>query len=98
MAWFDGRTVRSVPGVLLQRDTELAALGRQLIDVRAGTGRVIIVDGPAGIGKSSLLAATAATARASGMRTLRAAGNPLESDAGLYDCQGAEPALAASSG
>jgi DNA-binding NarL/FixJ family response regulator len=68
--------------VLLQRDSELAALGRQLADVRAGTARVIIVDGPAGIGKSSLLAAIAEVAQAAGMRTLRASGSPLEQEAG----------------
>jgi DNA-binding NarL/FixJ family response regulator len=67
---------------LLQRDAELSALGRQLGAVHAGTGRVIIVDGPAGIGKSSLLAATADTAEAAGIRILRASASPLEQDAG----------------
>jgi DNA-binding NarL/FixJ family response regulator len=67
---------------LLQRDAELSCIGRQLVDVRAGTGRVITVDGPAGIGKSSLLAMVADTAKASGMRTLWASGSPLEHDAG----------------
>jgi DNA-binding NarL/FixJ family response regulator len=73
---------QGVARVLLQRDAELSALGRQLVAVRAGSGRVIIVDGPAGIGKSSLLAATADTAEAAGTRTLRASGSPLEQDAG----------------
>ncbi|GAA1858573.1 LuxR family transcriptional regulator [Asanoa iriomotensis] len=67
---------------LLQRDAELASLWRQLTEVRSGAGRLIVVDGPAGIGKSSLLAATAAAAARAGMRTLRAAGSPLEQDAG----------------
>ncbi|MEV4623127.1 AAA family ATPase [Asanoa sp. NPDC049573] len=71
-----------MPRVLLQRDAELASLGRQVAAVRAGIGRMIIVDGPAGIGKSSLLGATAETASAAGVRTLRAAGSPLEQDAG----------------
>ena len=68
--------------LLLQRDAELAALDRQLAEVRAGSGRVIVVEGPAGIGKSSLLAAVARAATASGLRALRAWGGPLELDAG----------------
>lgn len=71
-----------MPRVLLQRDAELATLGRQFAAVRAGAGRVIIVDGPAGIGKSTLLAAAVRAATASGMRALRAWGSPLEHDAG----------------
>jgi DNA-binding CsgD family transcriptional regulator len=69
-------------GALLQRDAELATLARQLAPVRAGAGRVIIVEGPSGIGKSSLLAAAARAADASGIRILRAWGGPLEQDAG----------------
>lgn len=68
-----------MPRVLMQRDAEMAALDRQLGQVRAGAGRVIVVEGPAGIGKSSLLALAA---EASGLRVLRAAGGPLEHDAG----------------
>jgi DNA-binding CsgD family transcriptional regulator len=67
--------------VLLQRDAELAALRRQLEHVRAGEGRVVVVDGPAGIGKSSLLATVARAAGAEGIRVLRAWGSPLEHDA-----------------
>ncbi|MEV6842000.1 AAA family ATPase [Actinoplanes sp. NPDC051411] len=68
-----------MPRVLLQRDAEMAALGRHLREVRQGAGRVMVVCGPAGIGKSSLLAAAA---DASGLRVLRASGSPLEQDAG----------------
>jgi DNA-binding CsgD family transcriptional regulator/tetratricopeptide (TPR) repeat protein len=68
-----------MPRVLMQRDAEMAALARHLGSVRSGTGRVIVVCGPAGIGKSSLLAAAA---DGSGLRVLRAAGSPLEQDAG----------------
>lgn len=67
--------------MLLDRDQELASLGRQLADVRAGAGRVMVVVGPAGIGKSSLLAATADDAEARGITVLRARGGPLEQDA-----------------
>src|SRR3954471_15684509 len=70
---------RRMPRMLMQRDAEMAALDRQLSQIRAGTGRVIVVAGPAGIGKSSLLTAAA---EASGLRVLRAWGGPLEHDAG----------------
>ncbi|SHN42206.1 AAA ATPase domain-containing protein [Cryptosporangium aurantiacum] len=43
---------------------------------------MIVVEGQAGIGKSSLLAAVAGAAGESGVRTLRAWGGPLEHDAG----------------
>ncbi|MFI5891053.1 ATP-binding protein [Actinoplanes sp. NPDC051513] len=71
-----------MPRVLLQRDAEMAALDSRLGSVRAGTGRLILVEGPAGIGKSSLLAAAAQAAAAAGVRVLRAWGGPLEHDAG----------------
>jgi DNA-binding CsgD family transcriptional regulator len=64
--------------VLLQRDAELATLRRQIEEVHADEGRVIVVEGPAGIGKSSLLAATARAAAADEIRVLRAWGGPLE--------------------
>jgi DNA-binding NarL/FixJ family response regulator len=67
--------------MLLDRDSDLAAIGRQLAAVRAGSGRVTVVEGPAGIGKSSLLAAVARFAQADGMTVLRARGGPLEQDA-----------------
>ena len=41
---------------LLERDRELAALEQLVGDARAGQGRVALIEGPAGIGKSRLLA------------------------------------------
>jgi ABC-type cobalamin/Fe3+-siderophores transport system ATPase subunit len=70
-----------MPTALLDRDAELAALDRQLAAVRAGAGRVIVVEGSAGIGKSTLLAATARAADERSMVVLRARGGPLERDA-----------------
>ena len=66
---------------LLDRDVELAELGRRLARVRAGEGRVVLVEGPAGIGKSSLLAAAGRLAARDGAAVLRAACSPLEQDA-----------------
>jgi DNA-binding NarL/FixJ family response regulator len=67
---------------LLQRDAEMALLESQLGQVRAGNGRVVVVEGPAGIGKSSLLGHAARAAEGSGMRALRAWAGPLEQQAG----------------
>ena len=66
---------------LLDRDTELATLADRLEQVRAGTGRVIVVEGAAGIGKSSLLAAAGRSAEAQGATVLSARAGPLEQDA-----------------
>ena len=66
---------------LLDRDVELAELGRRLATARAGSGRVIVVEGPAGIGKSTLLAAAARTARRDGATVLGARCSPLEQHA-----------------
>ena len=49
--------------------------------MRNRAGRVVVVEGPAGIGKSSLLAAAARSAEAAGAVVLRARGGPLEQDA-----------------
>nr|WP_246324494.1 AAA family ATPase [Petropleomorpha daqingensis] len=67
---------------MLERDVETAALDRHLTSVRAGAGCTVLVDGPAGIGKSSLLAHTAELAGSRGFRVLSARGAPLESSAG----------------
>jgi DNA-binding NarL/FixJ family response regulator len=69
-------------GGMLQRDLEMTLLESQLGQVRAGHGRVVVVEGPAGIGKSTLLAHVALEAESAGMRVLRAWGSPLETQAG----------------
>jgi hypothetical protein len=73
-------TIFLMPFGLLDRDTELRVLTRQVEAVRRGTGRVVTVEGPAGIGKSSLLAEMAREAEQQGMAVLRARGSPLEQD------------------
>ncbi len=63
---------------LLEREEELTALDAALARARAGTGQVIAVEGPGGIGKTRLLAAARTGAREAGMRTLHARGSELE--------------------
>jgi DNA-binding CsgD family transcriptional regulator len=43
---------------LLERDRELGAVGELIEAARAGSGRLLLIEGPAGIGKSQLLSAT----------------------------------------
>ena len=83
----DAGGVRSVYAhLLLDRDAELGALERGLSAIRSGEGRVVVIEGPAGIGKSSLLAAVARSAGEDGIcrrharrtaRARRASGAPL---------------------
>ena len=65
-------------GPLLERSAELARIESALAEARAGRGRFVVVEGPAGIGKTALLAAARAAAATSGMRVLRARGTELE--------------------
>ena len=63
---------------LLERDVQLRLLGDALDAARQGGGRLVVIEGEAGIGKSTLLAAALARAKAAGLRVLRARGNELE--------------------
>ena len=67
--------------MLLDRDVELEALERGLKPIRSGAGRVVVVEGPAGIGKSSLLGAIGRSAAARGVTVVGARGGPFEQDA-----------------
>ena len=42
---------------LLDRERELRELGDALSDARRERGRIVVIEGPAGIGKTTLLAA-----------------------------------------
>ena len=68
-------------GVLLDRDAELGELARRIATARSGSGRVIVVEGPAGIGKSTLLGAAGRAARVDGAMLLWARCSPLEQHA-----------------
>ena len=63
---------------LLERDAELALLGSALDSALAGRGRVAVVQGSPGIGKTRVLEETKATARRRGLSVLAATGGELE--------------------
>jgi DNA-binding CsgD family transcriptional regulator len=67
-------------GQLLERSEELARIGSALAEARSGHGRFVVVEGPAGIGKTALLAAARTAAAEEGMRVLRSRGTELERD------------------
>jgi DNA-binding CsgD family transcriptional regulator len=65
---------------LLERDAELTVLRSCLEDVRGGAGRLVVIEGEAGIGKTALMQAACADARESEMLVLAARGTQLECD------------------
>lgn len=67
-------------GPLLERSAELARIEAALGEARLGRGRFVVIEGPAGIGKTALLDATRHAAAESGMRVLRSRGTELERD------------------
>jgi predicted ATPase len=62
---------------LLERDAELAEV-EALISAKPSGGRLLAIEGPPGIGKTSLLMETKARGEAAGMRVLAARGSELE--------------------
>ena len=81
---------------LVERELELETVKRLLADAGAGSGGAVVFEGPAGIGKSSLLTA-ARTAAGAELRVLSARGGELEREFpfGIVR-QLLEPAIAAS--
>jgi predicted ATPase len=67
--------LEGVPAGLVERDEELSALGGLLGQARQGSGCLALVEGPAGIGKTSLLDACVERAIGLGLATLRARGD-----------------------
>jgi DNA-binding CsgD family transcriptional regulator len=65
---------------MLEREAELAALSAAAAEAAAGRGTVVLVEGPAGIGKTTLLRAACARVQEAGWRVLTARGLALESD------------------
>jgi predicted ATPase len=67
-------------GQLLERSEELARIESSLAEARSGRGTFVVLEGPAGIGKTALLAAARTAAAEGGMRVLRSRGTELERD------------------
>ena len=63
---------------LLERGEELRRIRSALARGAAGTGSLLVIEGPAGIGKTALLSAARAGAEAAGMQVLAARGAELE--------------------
>lgn len=74
-AWVDDR-----PAGLFEREPELERVARLLDRARRRTGGVAIVEGPAGIGKTELLAVVGARAAVGDRGVLRARGSEFESE------------------
>ena len=72
--------VAAATGPLLERNEQLARIESALAEARAGRGTFVVIEGPAGIGKTALLAAARAAAADGGMRVLRSRGAELERD------------------
>ena len=65
-------------GALLDRERELAEIGRLIQAAREGSGGLVVVEGPAGIGKTRLLHEAARLASSAGFEVLRARGSEFE--------------------
>ena len=70
----------AAPGAatLLEREAELAALRAMIEVARGGNGRLVVIEGNAGIGKTRLVAEARQLALQGGMRVLSARGGELE--------------------
>lgn len=72
--------MRRAERVPSERDVECDAIAAVLDRAVAGEGGPFLIEGPAGIGKTTLLATARAEAEARGMRVLRARGGVLEQE------------------
>jgi predicted ATPase len=66
--------------LLLERELELRTIDGAIAAARAGSGRSVVAEGPAWIGKSAVLAAARMAAQDGATRFLRARGAELERD------------------
>jgi len=67
-----------VQPALLERAEELAAVDAAIAGAQSGAGKLVVIEGPAGIGKTSLLAEGRARAADSGLTVLYARASELE--------------------
>lgn len=68
---------------LLERRWELAAIAESVREVQCGTGRILLIEGEPGVGKTALLAAAETVSEEAGLRVLRARGRELEHEFGF---------------
>jgi DNA-binding CsgD family transcriptional regulator len=73
----DGETSAANPR-LVDRDRELAELIERLEVVRTGAGSVVVIEGPAGVGKSALIDFVCSRASDQGIRVLTGRGSEFE--------------------
>jgi len=73
-------TAVAVPVELYEREAELEELGRLAVGATRRDGALVLVEGPAGIGKTALLRAAREAARERGMTVLAATGSDLDRD------------------
>jgi hypothetical protein len=73
---------------LLERDVVLARIDQRVRDAIAGAGSLLLLEGPAGIGKTRLVLAARRRGRELGLVTLRARGSELERDFPTAWCAG----------
>ena len=66
--------------LLLEREAEVAGLHALANAARQGGGRLVVIEGSVGIGKTRLLAEARAIAGSSGMRVLAARGGEFEGE------------------
>jgi DNA-binding CsgD family transcriptional regulator len=71
------------PFPLLERDAELEAVRAAVASARGGAGRLEVVEGPAGIGKSRVLREALSIAESAGALALFARGSELEHEFGF---------------
>ena len=76
----DALTQAIAPARMLEREAEMAALEAMLGAARLGGGRLVVVEGSAGIGKTRLLAEVRALAQAADFEVLSARGGELEGE------------------
>ena len=69
--------------MLLERAVELEHVERAVDAVAAGSGRLLVIEGPAGVGKTSLLESAREAAERAGLTALQARGGELERDFGF---------------
>jgi len=77
---YAGATAGANGPPLLEREAELAALRAMIEVARTGNGRLVAIEGPAGMGKSRLVGEARELATGASMRVVSARGGELEHD------------------